>query len=208
MKADGKLNGKGKIEKLLKRDRSSYMTGTCAGEGDWTVVSSAPRRISRMKINWSPIGRKTCWLIGESFVKQKADGCLYRRVYDDAKDMYMARLEAEKLEGLAEDEALAAQEMSSEEETDQETPEQEELPEGEDRVKEPSGLKGIAHRRAKRKAVKLFISHVWEISRRLAGLPIRRAYVIEKLGHSSVIEPPHAENIPSPIMFHEEDKAA
>lgn len=41
---------------------------------------------------------------------------------------------------------------------------------------------------AKRWVAKLFLSHVWEEWRKIEGLPIRAAYVVEKLGHTSVIE--------------------
>ena len=50
------------------------------------------------------------------------------------------------------------------------------------------GIKLIAHRRAKRKAVKLFLAHSWEMARRQMGLPVRPAYILEH-GHSTFIEP-------------------
>jgi len=56
----------------------------------------------------------------------------------------------------------------------------------EDLKKEP---KGRRYAMAKRKTVKLFLSHLWEVWRRLEGLPIRRTYVEEKLGHKDIIEP-------------------
>jgi hypothetical protein len=207
MKAAGKV--KGKID--LKKEEEAYLAGTCTGEGDFEIIGSAPRRVRGMKINWSPIGRKTCWLVGESFVKQKAEDCLYRKIYDDAKSMYMARLtgeaKAEELDGLDAEEAAAAQDLSAPDEEESGAAEGTEGPEGEAKPEEPKGLKAIAHRRAKRKAVKIFLSHLWEVARRLKGLPIRRAYVIEKLGHGTVIEPPFAEDVPPPVMLTEEEAA-
>ena len=50
--------------------------------------------------------------------------------------------------------------------------------------------KGHAHNRALRKMVKLFLSHSWEVWRRMEGLPIREPYAIEYLGHTTYIEPP------------------
>lgn len=47
--------------------------------------------------------------------------------------------------------------------------------------------------RARRKMVKIFLSHYWSISRRLVGLPITKPYAFEKLGHKSYIPPPHIE---------------
>jgi len=49
--------------------------------------------------------------------------------------------------------------------------------------------KGRRYAMAKRKTVKIFLSHLWEVWRRLEGLPIRRTYVEEKLGHKDIIEP-------------------
>lgn len=43
--------------------------------------------------------------------------------------------------------------------------------------------------RARRKAVKLFLSHYWCQGRMLKGLPVSTPYAIEKLGHSHFIEP-------------------
>jgi len=49
--------------------------------------------------------------------------------------------------------------------------------------------KGRRYAMAKRKTVKIFLSHLWEVWRRLESLPIRRTYVEEKLGHKDIIEP-------------------
>lgn len=42
---------------------------------------------------------------------------------------------------------------------------------------------------AKRATVKLFLSHLWQTWRELEGLPTREAFVIEQLGHTTVIPP-------------------
>jgi hypothetical protein len=44
-----------------------------------------------------------------------------------------------------------------------------------------------AHARALRKIAKLFLSHYWVVTRSLAGLNIRKPYVEEKKGHTSII---------------------
>lgn len=49
--------------------------------------------------------------------------------------------------------------------------------------------------RARRKAVKLFLSHYWVAGRTIEGLPISQPYAIEKLGHSHLIEP----EVPYPV---------
>lgn len=46
-----------------------------------------------------------------------------------------------------------------------------------------------AHLRAKRKAVKIFLAHLWAEWRRLEGLPVTEPYVIGVLRHEHKIEP-------------------
>lgn len=48
---------------------------------------------------------------------------------------------------------------------------------------------GHQHMAAMRKMTKLFLGHLWLTWREAEGLPIREAYVQEKLGHSSIIGP-------------------
>ena len=45
------------------------------------------------------------------------------------------------------------------------------------------------HRAAKRKMIKLFLSHLWERWRKFEGLPTREVYVKEVLGHTSISSP-------------------
>lgn len=49
--------------------------------------------------------------------------------------------------------------------------------------------KGHIHRAATRKMIKIFLSHLWERWRITDGLPIRRAYVLEELGHEMEYTP-------------------
>ena len=46
------------------------------------------------------------------------------------------------------------------------------------------------HYMAVRKMVKIFLEHFWRRWRELEGLPVTKPYVIEKLGHTSYVEPP------------------
>lgn len=48
---------------------------------------------------------------------------------------------------------------------------------------------GHAHHAALRKMSKIFLSHLWEVWRLQEGLPIRRAYVQEQLGHTHIYKP-------------------
>ncbi len=45
------------------------------------------------------------------------------------------------------------------------------------------------HNASLRKMIKLFLSHLYERWRELEGLPVRKLYVVEKMGHSTVSKP-------------------
>lgn len=50
----------------------------------------------------------------------------------------------------------------------------------------PDWTKGHQHRAALRKMIKVFLAHLWERWRIVEGLPTRRLYVHEKLGHQHI----------------------
>ena len=54
----------------------------------------------------------------------------------------------------------------------------------------PTWPPGRCELAARRRVAKVFLAHLWEAWRRSTGLPTRALYVIEKLGHTSMIEPP------------------
>lgn len=49
----------------------------------------------------------------------------------------------------------------------------------------PEWTKAHRKRAAMRKMIKVWLSHLWEVWRELEGLPTRKAYVIEHLGHTN-----------------------
>ncbi len=53
----------------------------------------------------------------------------------------------------------------------------------------PDWTKGHIHLAAMRKTVKLFLAHLWLVWRNLENLPTRDPYVIEKMGHQTVLPP-------------------
>src|SRR3990170_4002125 len=53
----------------------------------------------------------------------------------------------------------------------------------------PDWTKGHQHNAAMRKMVKVWLSHLWEVWRKLEGLPIRYPYIIGKDGHSRYLSP-------------------
>lgn len=102
----------------------------------WKYAGLAPdqKRKKGEKINFNPFLKKTCWLIGESFVKTKGE---YRKVYDASRKFYDEKFPHE--------------------------------------VKEKNRTlytKGHKYAMAKRRAVKLFLSHFWTEWRTKENLPV------------------------------------
>lgn len=117
-----------------------------------------------------------CWKIGESFVKvkNKPDGGYYGKIYAERR----ALEEGKNLKGDYKDQAAA---MVAARPTHAQiaTYRQGLLPDGH------------LHSRAKRYAVKLFLSHTWERWRQLENLPVVLPYPIAFLGHAHKIDPQH-----------------
>lgn len=123
-----------------------------------------------------------CWKIGESFVLQKGrDDCLYGHLFAQRKE-YETQLNED---GKYKDEAkrqLKIKDWSKETKTKQC------LLEGK---LSPDHL----HSRAKRWAVKMFLSHYHFVGRYLEDLPLVKPYALSYLGHAHVIDIPHMDQI-------------
>lgn len=166
------------LELAQKTEKGGYIVPTIRGIGAFDTVSKywawwgldvrdghAPKRVKGENIDWNPKMRTLSWKIAKQFVIQ---GERYRMIYDAEK----LRLTAERIgEGgeqycphLAECQARLKK-----------------------RVK--PACKGHIDAMAKRKAVKLFLSHLYVKWRELEGLPVRPPYVIEKMGHTTIQEP-------------------
>ncbi len=62
-----------------------------------------------------------------------------------------------------------------------------------------------ATKMARRKMVKIFLSHLWSTWRKMEGLPVTKPYIFEIGGHSNYIEPPAAEEVPDDVFFGEDE---
>jgi hypothetical protein len=118
-----------------------------------------------------------CWKMGESFVKvANKEGATYGAFYAQCKAEEVRKNEAGELK------AQAAHELATK------------TFKKEDSVTKQRLLAGMLsdahlHSRAKRKTVKLFLSHYWTVGRQARGLPIREPYAKIILGHDGIIEP-------------------
>lgn len=124
---------------------------------------------------WNARLKVICWYMGESFVKVSGkDDAFYGKIYAKRKELEVANNEAGK---FAEQ---AAERVST-------------VGKGTDAYKAYSKGKlppAHVHARAKRYAVKLFLSHYHQRGREMLGLPVPNPYPIEHLGHVHFIEPP------------------
>ncbi len=55
--------------------------------------------------------------------------------------------------------------------------------------RDPELTKMHIHRRAARKMVKLWLSHLWQVWREVEGLPVVNAYVHQHMNHTTIIPP-------------------
>lgn len=139
---------------------------TCSKYWAWwglhVVEGKAAKRRRGENINWNPKMRTLAWKIGKQFVIQ---GERYRMYYD-----------REKLRQTAIRMPLGA------------CPQYEACKAKLKNRKKPA-CKGHIDAMARRKAVKTFISHLYETWRTLEDLPTRPPYVLEYLKHTTKQEP-------------------
>lgn len=122
------------------------------------------RRMPGMLLDYNPDFKKLCYLIGDQFIKQRESP--YRKLYDQYRLEYETRPD------------LIAEMQSKK-------------GKGSVKVKgEHVEVKGTAHinAMARRKTVKIFLSHLWEEWRTIEGLPTPDPYAFGVLGHVDKVE--------------------
>jgi len=163
------------LELAQKTDRGEYLIPVIRGIRAFVTVSKywawwglhvkdgkAPKRSRGERINWNPKLRTLQWKIGKQFVLQ---GERYREVYDE----YKKKLSAVRLPiGVCAQYKECLAKMK--------------------KRKKPACV-GHIDAMARRYAVKMFLSHLWEKWRTLEGLTVRAPYAIDKLGHTTRTAP-------------------
>ncbi|XOA42632.1 MAG: hypothetical protein ACKKMO_02370 [Candidatus Nealsonbacteria bacterium] len=135
------------------------------------VDGKAPKRERNKKITFSSsLKSSLLGRLGSSFLRQSAEKSGYRGYYDESKASLYERFQREERK-IVPSSKLPKDERGKRHETPEVISE------------------GHVHRMALRKAIKLFVSHLWEEWRKVEGLPAGKAYVLEKLGHNSYIAP-------------------
>lgn len=133
----------------------------------------------KTKRPWNADLKVLCWKLGESFVHTcNHEESVYGPLYAERKRLYVARNEAGEYAALAA-EILASKNIGKATEARKHL-ESGKLP--------PAHI----HARARRYAVKIFLSHLHEKWRTLEGLPVREPYILakEKDQPHRKIEPP------------------
>ncbi len=129
------------------------------------VDGKAPKRQRGVSIDWNPNARMFAYRISDCLVKQ---GREYKEIYDEHKKRYLARAEKGELPCSCNKKGLENH-----------------------KGKHYCQTKGHAHMMAMRAMVKLFLSHYWEVGRRLKGLEINEPYAMKYLQHDGYIPPPN-----------------
>lgn len=150
----------------------------------WKFAGQAPgfdRKIKGQKLTYNSRLKVLCWKVGESFVKVSGrQTSVYGQLYLRFKSEEVRKNEA----GLYQD--AAKKELASKK-----------FKEEKDSVARKRLLAGKLsdahlHARAKRKTVKIFLSHLWCKGREVRGMSVSEPYSIDILGHQGKIEPSRA----------------
>jgi hypothetical protein len=144
----------------------------------WKFAGLAPgfdRKVKGTKLPYNARLKVLCFKIGESFVKVSGkEGATYGHLYAEFKAEEIRRNESGQYVQAAQRE-LSAKKFKAE-----------------DSVTKKRLLAGMLsdahlHARAKRRAVKLFLSHYYVEGRKARGLTVREPYAIAILGHDGRI---------------------
>ena len=127
--------------------------------GNSVIDGKAPKLRKGENVIFSPRLRMMTWKISDSLMKQNKG--FYRNIYDTEKEKHLNR---EHEAG-----ALFDKYGKPYKETDTHL------------------SLGHAHNRALRKMRKIFLSHYWECSRELNGLPYEKSYVEGVLNHAHIV---------------------
>jgi hypothetical protein len=146
----------------------------------WKFAGQCPgfdRKVKGIKLAYNARLKVLCWKMGESFVKVSGkEGATYGRLYAEFKSEEIKRNESGFYRAAAQRE-LEKKKFKAE-----------------DSVTKKRLLAGMLsdahlHARAKRRAIKIFLSHYYVIARQSRHLPVRRPYAETVLHHNGIIEP-------------------
>jgi len=158
----------------------------------------APRRTAGSKVSWSPFMKTLCWKVGESFVKTKG---YYRLAYETFRKDEERKSEEGMVKPIDDAVGFIAKDeevinvISKSKQTESEpaflTKSKVDMLKKKGITEIRVGMtKSHVFARAKRKTVKLFLAHLWQVWREIEDLPVTEPYAHTLLGHADLIEPP------------------
>ena len=156
-----------KVIGLIDIEKASYISSLWKWAGMHVVDGKSPQRKRGQKIEYNSQLRTMCWRLAKAFCRQKNK---YYDYYIKEKDKYQKKFLQKGFKIVP----------SSE------------LPKDKKGVRyEPEGVisKGHLDNMAKRKMIKLFLSHLWKVWRKAIGLPITKPYVLEHGAHNHYYDP-------------------
>lgn len=146
--------------------------------GEKVELSAKSLASAIAKRPWNASLKVVTWKIGESFVKTSgSDDSFYGK-------MYAKRKSEEIMRNVAGDFAEQAAGVLREKKIGKSTEAYKHYSKGQ---LPPAHV----HARAKRYAVKLFLSHYWQVGREILGFATEAPYPIAHLGHTDIIPPPN-----------------
>jgi hypothetical protein len=144
----------------------------------WKFAGLAPgfdRKQKGVKLPYNARLKVLCWKCGESFVKVSGkENATYGKLYAQFKSDEVSRNE----NGLYAE--AAARELATKKITEKKTKET---------LQSGKLIDAHLHSRAKRRTVKIFLSHYWVVAREARGLPVRAPYAEAVLNHDGIIQP-------------------
>lgn len=157
----------GKVVGLIDITKASYVSSLWKYAGFSVEDGKAPKQKKGEVREFNLQLRSMCWRLGTSLMRAKGK---YYDFYQEKKVADIAKIQQRGITILP----------------------QEEL----DRLKKKKNFdptvymsEGHVHGRALRKAIKLFLSHLWVVWREAEGLTIAKPYAHAELGHQHYIDP-------------------
>ena len=145
----------------------------------WKFAGQAPgfdRKTKGQKLCYNARLKTLCWKLGESFVKVSGkNDAVYGKLYSKFKEEEVRKNEAGWYKDAA-DKELATKKFKAEDSVTKK------------RLLASKLSDAHLHARAKRRVVKIFLSHFWGIARSGKGLPVTPPYVEQILGHDGIIQ--------------------
>lgn len=171
----------GYIEDIGRFDTVSKLWKYC---GLACVDGKADRMRKGQKASYNPKIKSLLYNIGCSFIKTKSP---YRRIYDDKKQYYRQVKQDPQIMAVTGDNAGIINNIRQDK---KEWPRYlaTAIKEAKKQGKQKPWTDNHVHMAALRKMEKIFLAHLWEQWRIAEGLPTRREYVFDCLGHTSRYE--------------------